>query len=231
MKTNNLCIHCKYYHPVDIYNGECLNYDSTLYEMNIQYGCLTKLRIVPGYHLCSKFEEDNNMLKSEEIQNEIEKTQKQLAELQKALKEAEEKERGIPDSLEFEEKEKIWKVCYDGDIVHSYFNTFLYDEEMGKHNHRLFKTKEYAELFYNKTQFIADCLHFKYLYDRDYKPDWNLRWISKYFIVYDHDEKCYIVMRNMTDETIETVYFSSNEIAQKCADWLNEKNGYDKYKK
>ena len=64
-------------------------------------------------------------------------------------------------------------------------------------------------------------LAFKYCYDRDYKPDWNFPDV-KYFIVYSHIEQRFEVARSQSLE-INTVYFSSEVIAQKCCDWLNNK--------
>lgn len=64
-------------------------------------------------------------------------------------------------------------------------------------------------------------LAFKYCYDRDYKPDFDFTDV-KYFIVYSHIEGRFEVARSQSLE-INTVYFSSEVIAQKCCDWLNNK--------
>lgn len=46
---------------------------------------------------------------------------------------------------------------------------------------------------------------------------------EKYIILFDARGDKYIVNRSGMLYSTESVYFSSAEIAQKCADWLNEK--------
>lgn len=65
-------------------------------------------------------------------------------------------------------------------------------------------------------------LAFKYCYDRDYKPDWNSCEV-KYFIVYSHLNGGRFEYAHSQYLETNTVYFSSEAIAQKCCDWLNNK--------
>lgn len=61
---------------------------------------------------------------------------------------------------------------------------------------------------------------FKWCYNRDYKPDWNDFYEDKYYVYYSHKTHKYDV-DSITMWNVHNVYFSSEEIAQKCADWLN----------
>lgn len=154
-----------------------------------------------------------------ELEQEIAKTKEQLERLEKALDEA---KNGIPDQLEWNIGEKYWVVDSIGSIIQytcedNKFAGFDYA------THHMFKTKDYAKLYAEKTQFIADLLHFKWLYDRDYVPNWSSD-EKKYEVYFDTE------LNEYTQEhvwwkyyNIEAVYFSTIEIAQKCADWLNSR--------
>lgn len=81
--------------------------------------------------------------------------------------------------------------------------------------------KEYAEQAQNIKEFNDKLLAFKYCYDRDYKPVFSGDYDNRaYFIYYDSDAEKYdydwdsVCCGNI-------IYFSSEEIAQKCCDWLN----------
>lgn len=85
---------------------------------------------------------------------------------------------------------------------------------------RCFATEKYAEMFRKKTQFIADCLHFKYLYDREYvyEPKLNKK---IWRVCYDYDLNAYSATWDSDREDTMTVYFSCENLARKCAEWLN----------
>lgn len=86
-----------------------------------------------------------------------------------------------------------------------------------------FMTERFARIFREKSELIAKCLWFKWLYDRDFVPDWK-----------DNSCKYGVCMRNGNFDVdlvrfsdFNAIYFSSIEIAQKCVEWLNmleEKN-------
>ena len=159
----------------------------------------------------------------EEIKQEIEQIQKQLETLQEKLNNQNDE---VPDILSFEKGEKCYYMGTTGDIIDDeYFDDNDYTDMMCALNRRFFKTRAYAEMFSDKAQFIANLLHFKYLYDRDYKPNWD-DWLEyKYFIYYDNlmHRYCQCGTAHRTCRH-ETIYFSSEEIAKKCADWLNKKH-------
>ena len=75
--------------------------------------------------------------------------------------------------------------------------------------------------FDDKLDKLTKLMKFKFCYDYSYIPDWS-----------NGDELKWYVYRNMTTREYKvdwsallnppsTVYFSSEEVAQKCADWLN----------
>ncbi len=95
------------------------------------------------------------------------------------------------------------------------------------HNHREnmnyfnnFFDKTYAEKSLELASFNNKLLAFKWCHDRDYEPDWNNNKESKHFIYYDSCNHSYghAVYSTISNNT---VYFSTEEIAQKCCDWLN----------
>lgn len=145
----------------------------------------------------------------------IQAQQEKLDELEKQLESM-----NVPDKLTWDTKndEEGWCVDSSGGVYKA--NVYLCGaSEVRKR--RVFKTKKYAHIFAEKTQFIADLLHFKWLYDRDYEPDWrHEQWsISK-------DNGRYVPILCAYERETD-IYFSNNAIAQKCADWLNRKAGIE----
>ena len=84
-----------------------------------------------------------------------------------------------------------------------------------------YANEEYAKQARTIKEFHDKLLAFKYCYDKDYTPDWNNNWEHKYYIFYDNECEQYVTRRTVSNE-IYTVYFSRQEIAQQCVDWLNE---------
>lgn len=125
----------------------------------------------------------------------------------------------VPDILDFEPGETVHYMTSFGKLDDYMFDVPGSEEE----SHRVFKTPEMAEMYRDKTQVIADMLHFKQLYDADFEPDFNNVNSEKYTILMDITDKEYIVCQPGRLYSTESVYFSTAEIAQKCADWLNAK--------
>lgn len=93
----------------------------------------------------------------------------------------------------------------------------------------VFKSSERVEQWKKKAQFIADFLLFKSIYDPDYELDTSKENVITIFVEYDFEKGKYVVGK-MVNRDINTVYFSSEKIAQKCADWLNNKMKGEKRK-
>ena len=138
-----------------------------------------------------------------------------------AAKELEKKDE-VPECYSVEDGNEMYFVDFSGEVCSDGFSP----NYLAKEKHRAFKTKKIAKLFVEKTQAIADRLYFKELYDADYVPDWNDGCGSKFYILYNNSSypKAYFVDDCCCCCTSgETVYFSSYEIAQKCAGWLNSR--------
>lgn len=120
--------------------------------------------------------------------------------------------------LQFREGETAWYVDAWGEVDH--INDPIEFADMAKNN-RLFKSFEMAEEFRQKSQFIADALYWKQLFDADYVADWESD-EEKWVVYYDHSLHKYV-----TDYTFAWdcawIIFSSYEIAKSFAEWLNRK--------
>lgn len=80
-------------------------------------------------------------------------------------------------------------------------------------------TEELAKQAKKLKDFNDKLLAFKYCYDRDYKSDLHNLNGNKWFIYFNNRDGVYKCLWD--NDKINVVYFSSKEIAQKCADWLN----------
>lgn len=82
-----------------------------------------------------------------------------------------------------------------------------------------FHTEEYAKEFAKKCKLIAMMLHCKWYIDMDFIQDWSDKLERKWQLYYDHDaEKMVVGAYSHSDFG---VVFSTEEKAQKCAEWLN----------
>ena len=79
----------------------------------------------------------------------------------------------------------------------------------------------FTEQFASKLTFLTDLARFKYCYDKDYVPNWSDYDEPKYYVYFYTTYEEYRVEYAVTWDRPLTVYFSSEEVAQKCADWLN----------
>lgn len=91
-------------------------------------------------------------------------------------------------------------------------------------NNSIYPTETMAREAASLKQFNDDLLYFKYMYDRDYTPDdyWSDTLIPKYYVYCDMPNAFYSVGTAYRGG-YNTVYFSSYDIAEKCADFLNKK--------
>lgn len=94
----------------------------------------------------------------------------------------------------------------------------------------MYPTEDIAHEAARMKQFNDDLLYFKYTYDSEYSPDdyWSDSSVAKYYI---HLNMC-AVKYEVTHAFIygcNTVYFSSEAIAQRCADFLNRKYKLGEY--
>lgn len=114
--------------------------------------------------------------------------------------------------LDKQDVREIWE-CEE------YLYSLYYENSDLRSCRRLFQSREYAQHFADECQHIADMLHIKYLYDRDYEPNWEDDSEKKYFVYYNCN-----VGRFCVEYTKSYIYspvcFSNEEVAELCAEWL-----------
>lgn len=75
--------------------------------------------------------------------------------------------------------------------------------------------------FNDKLDKLTKLMKFKFCYDCSYVPDWYNRDELKWFVYTDTTSGKYEINWTTTWDRPSEVYFSSEKIAQKCADWFN----------
>ena len=144
------------------------------------------------------------------LKNEIEKLKTELN------KPAEDE---IPDFPEFNDRDIIWYKDDGFKVVH-----YIKSEASKTKDYNNFHTEEYVREYAKKSREIAMLLHCKWYIDKNYVPDWSDTSDEiKYCVTYNHDknEEGY-TPDYFYDTEYPTVYFSSEQAAQKAADWMNE---------
>ncbi|MBR1527772.1 MAG: hypothetical protein IJ642_00550 [Oscillospiraceae bacterium] len=127
------------------------------------------------------------------------------------------------DQLYFKKGETAWFVELNGVVNYETYNNDFISESTNA-AHRFFRSGEMADMFAAKTQMIANCLFFKELHDREYTETDSFRQGDEMsYVAFDYIQNCYAVFKTCCENN-NAVFFSTPEIAQKCADWLNGKS-------
>lgn len=170
---------------------------------------------------------DKMTINKQDLLARIQQLEKQQEGIAAELKDLSGMVKKLPDTnkqgLHFENGEMVYFVYTDGNVCECQYHPENFWE--ATQNNRAFRSREMAEMFAEKTQFIADSLMWKELYDRAYVPEWDIS-RSNCAVVFDHVRGKYEVVGYSTLE-FATVYFSREEIAQGLADWLNRKREND----
>lgn len=100
-------------------------------------------------------------------------------------------------------------------------DSFKKVEILSQSPYQHYLTEELAEQAKELKDFNDKLLAFKYCYDSDYKPIFSGDYDNRaYYVYYDSEDNKYEYgWDNICNRY--TIYFSTGEIAQKCADWLN----------
>lgn len=156
----------------------------------------------------------------EKLESRLEEAEKQMIGLQDEIANLKAKlnevqgEPEIPDIPKFESP-VVWAI--DSKLGVFYYGISPYNES----SFNAFNTKEMAHEFAKKCKLIAMMLHCKWYVDRDYVPDWESDTnIGKFYVIFDHCVNRFRVRTCYAEENTG-VYFSTEEAAQKCANWLN----------
>lgn len=121
----------------------------------------------------------------------------------------------------FTVRDRMYYIDSDGDIDFVMYDLPFDATDSNPYGH--YPTKKLAEQAKAMKDFNDKLLAFKYCYDEDYEPDWTNPSQSKYSVYWDASDGAYAVDWGRIMYTKTSVYFSTEEIAQKCADWLNLK--------
>jgi hypothetical protein len=160
-------------------------------------------------------------MKRKELEKRFESAEKQLIGLQDEFQNLKTKlaekhdESEIPDFPVFKiDGESSWHV-------NNLLEVSSKEEAYGKvHDYNFFHTVDYAEEFADKCKLIAMMLHCKWYLDRDYVPDWD-NCDDKFTVWYNQFDNEWTIDFQEIHE-VPSIYFSTEEKAQKCADWLNK---------
>lgn len=177
------------------------------------------------YEFSLRFDEEKETIDKNELERRLEAAEKQslglldeIKDLKAQLAEMQD-ETEIPDIPVFHENETYWRMYPTLEHIKSSVFHSDYDGEC----YNLFHTKEYADEFAKKCKLIAMMLHCKWYVDSGYVESWDDDGdeIWKYFVYYSHKIKAFKVDSTLWYDD-NNVYFSTEENAQKCADWLNK---------
>lgn len=113
-------------------------------------------------------------------------------------------------------------------------HTFALDSDEGKVIERMcwyhrtavnpfaaYLSKDFADYAAVAKKFLDACLAFKWCHDAEYNPDWDNSKETKWYLVWDYGVSRFVVFHTQSFQALSTVYYSSRDIAQTCADWLN----------
>lgn len=151
--------------------------------------------------------------------DEIENLKAQLAEMQD--------EPEIPDFPEFTIGDDYyphirWESIPRKCTVDSLNKEYCKKPRTAEMNYFHFHSAEYYHSFENKCKLIAMMLHCKWYVDRGFVADYENGRQVKWLVYHDHHYGKYMVKQNHNLQEQPDVYFSTEESAQKCADWLNK---------
>lgn len=159
----------------------------------------------------------------EELQKRLESAEKQMIGLQDEIQNLKTKlaevqdETEIPDKPDFEMEEKFYYL----DSVTDDVQDSCHDSDIDAIDFNMFHTMDYAQEFADKCKLIAMMLHCKWYCDKEIVTDFSDDALDKWCVWYDHFSDEWSVDSQLTHEST-TVYFTTEESAQKCAEWMNK---------
>lgn len=176
------------------------------------------------YNFSLRFDKEKETMNKNELERRLEAAEKKMIDFQDEIQNLKEKladmqdEPEIPDMPDFKNREELF---FAGGDLENVFNRFM-NTNISVSDFNAFHTKAYAEEFRKKCLMIAMMLHCKWYLDRNYVQNWESDTSSeKWYVMFDHCVHKFQIRPRYAEEGAE-VYFSTEEAAQKCADWLNE---------
>ena len=136
----------------------------------------------------------------------------------------------LPLMYPFEYGDTCFSVDSRGEILEDrYREDAIYKRDLvGNRKHRMYPNRDYVVLMQRLEQEIADLLWLKWNYDKYYIPNWE-DMSTKWFVVkeYTIGVHIYSVRHTISDKAAAGIYFSSESVAFKCAEWLNARAKYE----
>jgi hypothetical protein len=180
------------------------------------------------YNFSLRFDEGEETMDKNELERRLEAAEKQNLGLMneiKWLKEklAEQDKKEIPDFPEFNYMDVAYGIDDCFDVMQNGHDGSKGDKDFTEDDaqyYNAFHTEYYAHELRRKCLMIAMMLHCKWYLDREYVPDWDNKDEEKWQVFWSNVYKRYEICDWASDE-YGSVYFSTEEAAQKCADWLN----------
>lgn len=166
----------------------------------------------------------------EELERRLDEAEKQnlgLLDEIKWLKEklAEQDKQEIPDFPEFNRGDVVYKMDDCFDVMEESHGGGKGDKDFTGYDARFyndFHAEDYGLEFRRKCLMLAMMMHCKWYLDREYVPDWEPDTSSeKCYVIFDNCDNKFKVRTRYAEESVE-VYFSTDEAAKKCAEWMNE---------
>lgn len=129
----------------------------------------------------------------------------------------------IPDFPEFNCGDVVYELDDCFDVMEKKHDGGKGDKDFIRDDARFynaFHTGDYAHELRRNCLMLAMMYHCKWYVDRNYVPDFTNSSEDKYFLFYDHVDGCF---KYGLDCIIDngSISFSTEEAAQKCADWMN----------
>ena len=178
------------------------------------YGEIYSLNKNTTLELITNEEEEKPMTNQEQITE----LKKQIEDINAQIKKLE-ATNNVLDNYYSALKYGAWIIDHsEDDNIYCCSNSANFPERIK--NYEIYPTESYTKMAFAMQKFNNMLLAFKWCYDRNYKPDWD-NYDYKYRVEYNTEEESYQFSTNEKCVNNE-VYFSSVEIAKKCADWLNE---------
>lgn len=121
-------------------------------------------------------------------------------------------------------RRRYWNVeiCEGKAIIAQNCEQNYSDDDNNFRNNNYFYTKERAKEVADKINFLLKLERQHDIYCPDYKPDWENNMTQKHYVLFDNESRRYIRTNAYSVDTGTSVYFDSEETAQKVCDALNK---------
>ena len=176
---------------------------------------------------------ENKMTKTE-IENKIYDLKRTIKSCENIIKANEneikklEAEKERPAFERVEKGKKYYAVTapsHEGVFVKEYIEEHMRFDKSNFENNNYFLTEERAEEVADKINFLLKLERLHDTFCPDYKTDWDNNWKQKFYILFDNSRGIYLSTDAYSVDNHTTVYFDSEETANKVCEILNKEIG------